>query len=302
MKQGVFYAIAAYFMWGLLPLYWKVFQAMGAWEILAHRIVWSVVFVAIIIVVTKRIRKLRESVSGAKMVGALIICSLLISANWLLYIWAVNNDQVMQTSLGYYMNPLITVLMGVIFLKEKMHVGQWISLALASCGVLYITIQYGEFPWVALSLALTFAFYGLAKKLVKLEAIIGLAWETLFVAPIALAYLLMIQINGTQTVSALAWWQVLLLTLAGVGTALPLYWFAEAAARLPLSMIGFIQYLSPTISLLSAIFLFHEPFTTTHMISFSLIWGALIIFTVSSIQKKPASVPLKSGAPIKKEA
>jgi len=302
MKQGVFYAIAAYFMWGLLPLYWKVFQAMGAWEILAHRIVWSVVFVSIIIVVTKRIRKLRESVSGAKMVGALIICSLLISANWLLYIWAVNNDQVMQTSLGYYMNPLITVLMGVIFLKEKMHVGQWISLALASCGVLYITIQYGEFPWVALSLALTFAFYGLAKKLVKLEAIIGLAWETLFVAPIALAYLLMIQINGTQTVSALAWWQVLLLTLAGVGTALPLYWFAEAAARLPLSMIGFIQYLSPTISLLSAIFLFHEPFTTTHMISFSLIWGALIIFTVSSIRKKPASVPLKSGAPIKKEA
>ena len=302
MKQGVFYAIAAYFMWGLLPLYWKVFQAMGAWEILAHRIVWSVVFVAIIIVVTKRIRKLRESVSGAKMVGALIICSLLISANWLLYIWAVNNDQVMQTSLGYYMNPLITVLMGVIFLKEKMHVGQWISLALASCGVLYITIQYGEFPWVALSLALTFAFYGLAKKLVKLEAIIGLAWETLFVAPIALAYLLMIQINGTETVSALAWWQVLLLTLAGVGTALPLYWFAQAAARLPLSMIGFIQYLSPTISLLSAIFLFHEPFTTTHMISFSLIWGALIIFTVSSIRKKPASVPLKSGAPIKKEA
>lgn len=302
MKQGVFYAIAAYFMWGLLPLYWKVFQAMGAWEILAHRIVWSVVFVSIIIVVTKRIRKLRESVSGAKMVGALIICSLLISANWLLYIWAVNNDQVMQTSLGYYMNPLITVLMGVIFLKEKMHVGQWISLALASCGVLYITIQYGEFPWVALSLALTFAFYGLAKKLVKLEAIIGLAWETLFVAPIALAYLLMIQINGTQTVSALAWWQVLLLTLAGVGTALPLYWFAQAAARLPLSMIGFIQYLSPTISLLSAIFLFHEPFTTTHMISFSLIWGALIIFTVSSIRKKPASVPLKSGAPIKKEA
>lgn len=302
MKQGVFYAIAAYFMWGLLPLYWKVFQAMGAWEILAHRIVWSVVFVAIIIVVTKRTRKLRESVSGAKMVGALIVCSLLISANWLLYIWAVNNDQVMQTSLGYYMNPLITVLMGVIFLKEKMHVGQWISLALASCGVLYITIQYGEFPWVALSLALTFAFYGLAKKLVKLEAIIGLAWETLFVAPIALAYLLMIQINGTETVSALAWWQVLLLTLAGVGTALPLYWFAQAATRLPLSMIGFIQYLSPTISLLSAIFLFHEPFTTTHMISFSLIWGALIIFTVSSIRKKPASVPLKSGAPIKKEA
>ncbi|GED70536.1 EamA family transporter [Brevibacillus reuszeri] len=302
MKQGVFYAIAAYFMWGLLPLYWKVFQAMGAWEILAHRIIWSVLFVAIIIVVTKRIRKLRESVSGAKMIGALIVCSLLISANWLLYIWAVNNDQVMQTSLGYYINPLITVLMGVIFLKEKMHVGQWVSLVLAACGVLYITIQYGEFPWIALSLALTFAFYGLAKKVVKLEAIIGLAWETLFVAPIALAYLIWLQISGTETISLLAWWQVLLLTLAGVGTALPLYWFAQAAIRLPLSMVGFIQYLSPTISLLSAIFLFHEPFTTTHLISFSLIWSALIIFTISSLRRKPASVSMKTGAPIKKEA
>ncbi|WP_312113935.1 EamA family transporter RarD [Brevibacillus reuszeri] len=302
MKQGVFYAIAAYFMWGLLPLYWKVFQAMGAWEILAHRIIWSVLFVAIIIVVTKRIRKLRESVSGAKMIGALIVCSLLISANWLLYIWAVNNDQVMQTSLGYYINPLITVLMGVIFLKEKMHVGQWVSLVLAACGVLYITIQYGEFPWIALSLALTFAFYGLAKKVVKLEAIIGLAWETLFVAPIALAYLIWLQISGTETISLLAWWQVLLLTLAGIGTALPLYWFAQAAIRLPLSMVGFIQYLSPTISLLSAIFLFHEPFTTTHLISFSLIWSALIIFTISSLRRKPASVSMKTGAPIKKEA
>ncbi|MGV2720179.1 UNVERIFIED_CONTAM: EamA family transporter RarD, partial [Klebsiella pneumoniae] len=163
------------------------------------------------------------SVSGGKIAAALAICSLLISANWLIYIWAVNNNQVMQTSLGYYMNPLFTVLLGVIFLKEKMHAGQWVALILAACGVLFITVQYGDFPWIALSLALTFAFYGLAKKVVKMEAMIGLAWETLFVAPIALGYLIMLQANGTETVTNLAWWQMLLLALAGVATAMPLY-------------------------------------------------------------------------------
>ncbi|EJL42319.1 transporter [Brevibacillus agri] len=302
MKQGILYAFAAYFAWGMLPLYWKLFQSMGAWEILAHRIVWSVLFVAIIIQVTKRWRAMWGSVSGGKIAAALAICSLLISANWLIYIWAVNNNQVMQTSLGYYMNPLFTVLLGVIFLKEKMHAGQWVALILAACGVLFITVQYGEFPWIALSLALTFAFYGLAKKVVKMEAMIGLAWETLFVAPIALGYLIMLQANGTETVTTLAWWQMLLLALAGVATAMPLYWFAQAAKRLPLSIVGFIQYVSPTITLLTAVFLFGEPFTTTHLISFSCIWSALVIFTVSSMRKKPATVPLKPEVAIKKQA
>ncbi|HBZ78928.1 MULTISPECIES: EamA family transporter RarD [Brevibacillus] len=302
MKQGIFYAVAAYFAWGLLPLYWKLFQSMGAWEILAHRIVWSVLFVAIIIQVTKRWKTMWGSVTGGKMFAALAICSLLISANWLIYIWAVNNNQIMQTSLGYYMNPLFTVLLGVIFLKEKMHAGQWVALILAACGVLFVTFQYGEVPWIALSLAVTFAFYGLAKKLVKQEAMIGLAWETLFVAPIALGYLLMLQANGTETIATLAWWQMLLLALAGVATAMPLYWFAQAAVRLPLSIVGFIQYLSPTISLLTAVFLYKEPFTTTHLISFACIWSALIIFTASSMRKKPAAAPIKQEVAIKKQA
>ncbi|MGN7470108.1 EamA family transporter RarD [Brevibacillus sp. SAFN-007a] len=302
MKQGILYAFAAYVAWGMLPLYWKLFQSMGAWEILAHRIVWSVLFVAIIIQVTKRWRAMRQSVSGGRIVAALAICSLLISANWLIFIWAVNNNQVMQTSLGYYMNPLITVLLGVIFLKEKLNAGQWVALVLAACGVLYITLQYGVFPWIALSLAITFAFYGLAKKLVKMEAMIGLAWETLFVAPIALGYLLMLQADGTETATTLAWWQMLLLTLAGVATAMPLYWFAQATKRLPLSIIGFIQYITPTITLLTAVFLFGEPFTTAHLISFSCIWSALVLFTASSMRKKPATVSLKSEVAMKKQA
>ncbi|MGF9908312.1 EamA family transporter RarD [Brevibacillus porteri] len=302
MRQGIIYAIVAYLAWGLLPLYWKLFQAMGAWEILSHRIVWSIIFVAIIIQVTKRWRSMWRAVTGLKMFGALAICSLLISANWLIFIWAVNNDQVMQTSLGYYMNPLITVLLGVIFLKEKMHAGQWLALILAAFGVMFITFQYGEIPWVSLSLALTFAFYSLAKKLVRMEAMIGLAWETLFVAPIAFGYLLMLQVNGTETMTSLSWWQLLLLTLAGVATAMPLYWFALATTRLPLSVVGFIQYLAPTISLLSAVFLFGEPFTQTHLISFGFIWSALIVFTVSSVRMKRKATLINTEVAIKKQA
>lgn len=302
MNKGVLYAIVAYLAWGMLPLYWKVFQTMGAWEILAHRILWSMLFVLLVIVITKRWRKMWGAVSGAKLMGAMLFCSMMISANWLIYIWAVNHDHVMETSLGYYMNPLISVFFGVVFLKEKLRVGQWIALAMAAAGVLYITLQYGKVPWVALSLALTFALYGLSKKLFNLEPMIGLAWETLFVAPIALIYLLMLQGIGTETMSSLVWWKIPLLTLAGVVTAMPLYWFAQATKYLPLSTIGFIQYLSPTISLLSAVFLFGEPFTAAHLISFSLIWGALVVFTVSSMRKKPVSVPLNAEIVIKKQA
>ncbi|MED4784624.1 EamA family transporter RarD [Brevibacillus choshinensis] len=302
MKQGVLYGIIAYFAWGLLPVYWKLFQSMGAWEILAHRIVWSLIFVLIMIVITKRWRKLWEAAPGLKIKGALLLCSLLISANWLLYIWAVNSNQVMETSLGYYMNPLISVLLGVVFLKEKLRVGQWVALGMAALGVLYITLMYGQMPWVALSLAMTFAFYGLAKKVVNLEAMIGLAWETIFVAPIALIYLIMLQVNGTGTAIELEGWKLAMLALAGVGTAMPLYWFAQATKRLPLSTLGFIQYLSPTIQLLSAVFLFGEKFTTTHLVSFSLIWGALLVFTISSMRKKTGSVQMNPEVAIKKQA
>lgn len=302
MKQGVLYAILAYLAWGMLPFYWKLFQSMGAWEILAHRIVWSLVFVLVIILATKRWGQLWGAAPGKKLKGALLLCSLLISANWLLYIWAVNHDQVMEASLGYYMNPLISVLLGVVFLKEKLAVAQWAALAMAAAGVLYVAVEYGHVPWIALSLALTFAFYGLVKKVVNLEAMFGLAWETVFMAPIALIYLLMIQANGTESAFAMEWWRIALLSLAGAGTAMPLYWFAQATKRLPLSTLGFIQYLSPTIQLLSAVFLFGEPFTMTHLISFALIWGALVVFTISTMRKKSAAVLLPADLTLKKQA
>ncbi|RNB80848.1 EamA family transporter RarD [Brevibacillus panacihumi] len=295
MRRGVLYAVIAYLAWGLLPLYWNVFAAMGSLEILAHRIVWSFVFVGLLLGVTRRWRQMRGAMAGTKGKIAMMLCSLFICANWLIYIWAVNHGKVMETSLGYYMNPLLSVLFGVVFLKEKLKLGQWVALGLAAAGVLYITFQYGEFPWVAISLALSFALYGLTKKQLQADALSGVAWETLLVVPISILYLSILQGNNTATAWAMEGWQIALLMLAGVVTALPLLWFAEATKYLPLSTIGFIQYLSPTISLLSAVFLFGEAFTTSHLISFSLIWAALVVYTASSLRKKPQSAPLRTN-------
>ncbi len=288
MKKGVLYAVAAYLAWGILPLYWKLFQTMSAWEILAHRIIWSFVFVAAILTVYQRWSQLKESVAERKKKMAILLCSLLISSNWLIFIWAVNAGHVVETSLGYYMNPLINVLFGVFLLKEKLHAGQWISLGLATIGVSIITIQYGQIPWIAISLALTFSLYGLAKKVLQVDSMLGLAWETILVSPLSFLYLVFIHVNQTATVLTLPWLSMALLLLSGAATALPLYWFAQATRTLPLSTVGFIQYLAPSTSLLLAIFVFHEPFTTTHFISFAFIWSALFVFTFSSLKKKEA--------------
>jgi chloramphenicol-sensitive protein RarD len=302
MRKGVFYAVGAYLAWGLLPLYWKVFQEMAAWEILAHRIVWSLVFVAVLLFVTKRWLQMRKAISTAKERGALLLCSLFISANWLIFIWAVNNGNVLETSLGYYINPLLNVLFGVLFLKERLGKGQWMAIALAAAGVSVMTAHYGRVPWVAISLALTFACYGLVKKLIKTDAIISLAWETLVVAPVALGYLVTLHVSGTDTLSHVTGWQIALLTLSGVATALPLFWFAQAAKLLPLSTVGFIQYLAPSISLFMAVFLFGEAFGGVHLVSFGLIWSALFVYTVSSMRKKPGSAQQPVELAIKKEA
>lgn len=292
MNKGFIYAIVAYLVWGLLPLYWKEFQTMSAMEILAHRIVWSFVFVAGILLISRKWNQLRAAVNERKKMLAVFICSLLISSNWLIFIWAVNAGHVIETSLGYYINPLINVLFGVLVLKERLHKGQWVSIGLAAIGVSMITIQYGQVPWIALSLALTFSMYGLAKKMVSMDSMIGLIWETVFVAPIALIYLLFIQVNQTSTIMNLSGFQLVLLLLAGAATAMPLYWFAQATKLLPFSTVGFIQYLAPSTSLLLAIFVFKEKFTTTHFISFAFIWAALVVFTYTSLKRRVKTEPL----------
>lgn len=282
---GVWYTVAAYTMWGFLPLYWKLMETVPASEILAHRIVWSFVFIFILLALTSKWEKLKieckNLFSEPLQLLGVFFASVLISANWFIYIWAVNQEQVIEASLGYYINPLISVMLGIIFLREKLTIWQTISVVLATIGVLIITLKYGEVPWIALSLALSFGLYGLAKKITKLGSIIGLTFETLLVVPVAFIYLSMLHVDGTGSMSNSSVYFLFILMGAGIATALPLIFFAQGAARIPLSMIGFLQYIAPTISLLLGVFVFQESFTKTHLISFIFIWTALALYTVS---------------------
>lgn len=294
MKQGIIYAVLSYLAWGLLPLYWRLFEDMPAWEVLAHRVVWAFVFVAVLVASSKRWKQLRKVISGRRTALAVVLCSLFISANWLIYIWAVNSDHVVETSLGYYMNPLISILMAVIFLKERLSIGQWLAIALAAAGVVVMAVELGSLPWVSLALAGSFALYGLAKKAVNLDALLGLTWETMIVLPLALIYLIFLQAHGTGTFTELPVLKMLFLLLAGPATALPLFWFGKATRLLPLSLVGFIQYISPTTSLLLAIFVFREPFESSQFISFSFIWLALIVYSAASLLSSRAANRLAS--------
>ncbi|MEK3687644.1 MULTISPECIES: EamA family transporter RarD [unclassified Paenibacillus] len=285
MKKGIIYAVLSYLIWGFLPLYWRLFQAMPAWEILGHRIVWAFVFVAVLVTCSRQWGRLKTIFSSTKSTVAVVLCSFFISMNWFLFIWAVNNNHVLETSLGYYMNPLISVLFAVIFLKEKLSAWQWASILLAGTGVGIMAVQYGQVPWVAIALAVTFSLYGLAKKLAGLDVLLGLTGETLMAMPVALGYLIYIQSQGTGTFASLSPLLMIVLLLSGAATAMPLFWFAKSMQLLPLSMVGFIQYISPTTSMLLAVFLLGEPFSQGRLVSFSFIWVALIVYSVAGFRK-----------------
>ncbi|MCY9665615.1 EamA family transporter RarD [Paenibacillus alginolyticus] len=291
MKKGLWYAILAYIAWGLLPVYWRSFGSLLAGEILSHRVIWSFVFMAILLLIGKsRWKEFREMVTNRKALLQIGISSILISSNWLIFIWAVNNGHVIETSLGYYITPLINIMLAVLFLREKPSRSQWVAVALAGAGVLLATIDYGRFPWVSLSLALSFGLYSLVKKRVSYDASIGLAGETVIVFPIAVAYIAYLHFTHHDSAWALPPISLAMLLLSGVATALPLLWFAKATARLPLSMLGFIQYIGPSITLLLSVFLFKEKFSPVLLISFSLIWTALIVYALASMRVARTSV------------
>jgi chloramphenicol-sensitive protein RarD len=282
MSKGFIYALLAYLAWGFLPLYWKVLDDVPAWEILGYRVVWSAVFLVILLVATKRFKAARHALKDGRTTRLVLMASLLISCNWLVFIWAVNNGHMVETSLGYYMNPLLNVLLGVAFLKERLRAGQWAAIGLALTGVVVVTIEHGRLPWVSLVLASSFALYGLMKKKANLDSTVGLAWETGFVTPIALGYLLYTQFtggSGTGDIGGVHW---LLLVLSGVATVMPLFWFAQAAKTLSLSTIGFIQYIAPTITLAIGVLVYKEAFDTARLISFGFIWAALVVYSISS--------------------
>ncbi|MDW7650074.1 MAG: EamA family transporter RarD [Bacillota bacterium] len=280
---GIWYGVLAYTAWGILPLYWKLLNVVPAMEILAHRIVWSFVFVGAILILTGGWQKLLLVIQNKKNLLYLFLCGFLISLNWFTYIWAVNSNHVIEASMGYYINPLVVVLLGVVVLKEKLTRWQGIAILLATAGVLIITLQYGRIPWVALILAATFALYGLSKKLIKVDSITGLALETMVVMPLALYFIITRQTQGIGSLGRIPFQTALILCGSGIVTATPLLWFAMGAQKVKLTMMGFLQYIAPTLSLLLGIFVFKEYFSALHFISFSFIWAGLLIFIVENV-------------------
>ena len=291
IKSGIKYGIAAYTAWGVLPVFWKALKQVAPSEILAHRIVWSFIFVAIIVSVTGGWRNIRLVLQTKTNRWGIILGASLISVNWFVYIWAVNSNHIVEASLGYYINPLFTVFLGVVVLKERMDFGQLVSLVLAFTGVVILTVQYGRIPWVAILLAVSFGLYSLVKKTFKIDTLPGLALETMAVLPVALAYLSYLQYIGVGSMGKVALEVNVLVVCSGIITATPLLWFAQAAKRVPLSTLGFIQYLSPSISLVLGVFVYGESFSKVDIVSFGLIWTALALYSVSrfKIAKSNAS-------------
>ncbi|QYJ97334.1 EamA family transporter RarD [Shewanella rhizosphaerae] len=277
-RKGVALAICAYCLWGFAPLYFKLLNHVSATEILLHRVIWSFVFMLILMQFIGGFAKLRALFRQPKQLGVLALTSVLIAGNWLLFIWAINNDHMLDASLGYFINPLINVLLGMVFLQERLRKLQWAAVSLACAGVLIQLISFGSIPVVSLGLAASFGVYGLLRKKVNVDAKTGLLVETAILVPVALLYLAM-NLDSTSILEN-SWQMNLLLMAAGIVTSIPLLCFAGAATRIPLSMLGFFQYIGPSIMFIMAVSLFNEPFDLEKGITFAFIWSALVIFTL----------------------
>ncbi len=280
MNRGVLCALIAYLFWGLLPLFWKALAGVPSLEIIGHRIIWSAVLTGIILTVRRDFRWIRTSMRNTKTRTTILTTSVLIGLNWLTYIWAVNAGFILEASLGYFIHPLINVLLGVVFLRERLRMWQWIAVVFAAAGVTVMTFGYGVFPWISLFLALSFAFYGLLRKTVHLDALPGLFCETTLLSIPAVMYLAILGIQGRGAFGHGSPDMTVLLFLAGVVTALPLILFTIAARRIPLSSIGILFYIAPTLQFVLGVTVYGEPFPVERMLGFILIWIALILFTV----------------------
>ena len=286
-KSGVLWAIGSYLIWGIMPIYWKSLEHVASAEILVSRIVWAFVLTLLVVLLLKDGRHLKADIktlwASQKDFWALFAASALVSTNWFIYIWAVNHNYIVQTSLGYYINPLISVLLGIFFLKEKLSRAQQVAFLLAATGVIILTISYGKFPWLAFTLAITFAVYGLIKKQIKLDALRGLTIETFFIVPFAVIYYVWLFRKGNAVFLHFDIQTDILLILTGVATALPLIMYAKGVQRIPLYMAGFLQYIAPTMMLFLGVVVYKETFGKIEVLSFAFIWSALLLFTVSKV-------------------
>jgi chloramphenicol-sensitive protein RarD len=282
--SGVVYAALAFLIWGISPIYWKALRAVPALEIIMHRVVWSFLFLVPLIIIMRRWQEFVDVFKDRRTLLILLATALIVGSNWLLYIWAINNDHLLQASLGYYINPLINVLLGMVFLRERLRAPQVLSVLLAFAGVLYLTISYGEFPWIALLLALSFGFYGLIRKVAPVGALVGLTVETLLLSVPAVIYLIYLDSRGVGSIFRVSLKLSLLLMGCALVTAVPLLFFTLGARRLYLSTLGLLQYIAPSCMFILAVFLFHEPFSSGQVVTFVFIWAALVIYSSDSVR------------------
>lgn len=278
-KLGLLYAIGAFLLWGVVPVYWKTLQHVPALETLAHRIVWGLVLVAVWMTIRGRWGELRDVFRRPRTVAALLASTVFIAINWGLFIYAVNTDRVLATSLGYYINPLVNVLLGLIVLHEHLNRKQWFAVGLATLAVIQLTVQVGQLPWISLVLPVSFGLYSLLRKMVNADAVVGLTFETAALFPFAAALLLRQELRGVGALGHQGIRMDLLLLAAGAVTAVPLILFTLGVRRIPLSTAGLLQYIAPTCTFLLAVLLYDEPFSTAHAVSFGLIWTALVIYS-----------------------
>ena len=279
---GIGYALLAFSAWGFIPIYWKLLNTVPSMEILTHRMVWSVFFLLGLLAVQKRLGEFRELFHSPKYIFMLLGTATLLGGNWFVYIYGVNTNQVIETSLGYFISPLLVILLGAVFLRERLNIWQVVAVGFAALGVLNFIWNFGSLPWIALSLALTFSFYGLFRKMIPVKPLVGLLMETALLTPLAVVLIAFWEVDRTGHFGT-TWMTDFLLFGGGVVTSLPLLWFINAGKRLRYSTIGFIQYLTPSIQLLIGVYLYHEPFTPTHSITFGLIWAGLVIFSINSL-------------------
>jgi chloramphenicol-sensitive protein RarD len=303
MNKGIYYTVGAYVIWGLLPLYWKLLHHVPVFQLLAHRIVWSFVFLAGVLLVSRQQQAFWKSVKSNKVLRVYATSAVLVAINWFIYVWAVSRGFVIQTSLGYFINPLVSVLIGVVVLREKLRIGQWLPVAVATMGVVYLTFAYGSLPWISLSLAVTWAVYGLVKKFAPLSSLYGLTVETGLLLLPATFYLVLTASTGRGIFLHDTFSSDALLLGTGIVTTTPLFLFALAVVRIPLSLTGILQYIAPTLQFLLGLFVFKEAFTRNQFIGFSFIWLALVLFAGEAIvtrKRRPANTQtLPSSVPIK---
>jgi chloramphenicol-sensitive protein RarD len=284
MNIGIVYSLLAYMIWGLFPLYFKQLSHVPALEVVMHRTVWSLLFVMLLLLILKRWAWMRDLARQPKVLAAFAVSALLLSSNWLIYVWAVQNQHVQDASLGYFILPLVNVALAFMVLKERPRVGQWVAVGIATIGVLWLTIQGGRLPWIALLLALTFGVYGLLRKVAVLGPLEGLTLETMMLTPIALVYMGVGLAQGNSVLLQGDWATNAWLMVAGPLTAIPLLLFAAGARRIPMTTVGILQYASPTILFALSVLVFHEPIQSTRLVGFVFIWGALVVYTLESLR------------------